>query len=559
MDFVNKAYAQLAELFRSMSVGTRLTAGLLLVVVVVSLAYLFQYQVAGGDEYLLDGRPFTPSELTAIEAAFAQAGLGKSQVAANRIRIPRGQKDVYLAALADNNALPADFYKYLDEATAADSPFASAKSQDIRRANAKQKELALILSRMRGIDSATVHYDEEIKPGLVRQKQKTAMVAIQTSGGELDKQQLKAIKNVVASAYAGLDRDLVTVTDMTSGLSYGGPVGPGGVPEDESIYAEHKQRYESDWRLKITEMLSMIPGVIVGVNVELNPEMEQSTQSVKIDPKPVTVMASEFQKEDTRQQPGLGGRPGAVPNGVSNQPVDLRQVVTSGPESQSTESRSDIQNVPGYDHMTQKKVPLTPKKVTASIEVPASYYTSVWNRRNPPVEGQPPKEPAAADIAKIATETEAKIKETVRNLLPDVAEGTNPYPHIVVSTYTDLPGAPPEPPTTAATAGTWLADNWQTLALIGVGLMSLLMLRSMVRSPAALPATTPVAVAESAAHGRHAANEPAEDEDEPEPAKILRHRFRSGGPDLKAELHEIVKENPDAAATILRAWIGEAA
>jgi flagellar biosynthesis/type III secretory pathway M-ring protein FliF/YscJ len=40
---------------------------------------------------------------------------------------------------------------------------------------------------------------------------------------------------------------------------------------------------------------------------------------------------------------------------------------------------------------------------------------------------------------------------------------------------------------------------------------------------------------------------------------VLRGKFRSGGPDLKSELHEIVKENPDAAATVLRAWIGDAA
>jgi flagellar biosynthesis/type III secretory pathway M-ring protein FliF/YscJ len=39
----------------------------------------------------------------------------------------------------------------------------------------------------------------------------------------------------------------------------------------------------------------------------------------------------------------------------------------------------------------------------------------------------------------------------------------------------------------------------------------------------------------------------------------LKARFQTTGPDLKSELHEIVKENPDAAATILRAWIGEAA
>ena len=49
------------------------------------------------------------------------------------------------------------------------------------------------------------------------------------------------------------------------------------------------------------------------------------------------------------------------------------------------------------------------------------------------------------------------------------------------------------------------------------------------------------------------------EEEDPEPVRILKNRFRSTGPDLKAELHDIVKENPDAAATILRSWIGEAA
>src|SRR4051812_47091583 len=130
MDFLPKAYAQLAELMRSVSVGTRVATALLLVMVVVSLAYLFQYGVAGGDELLLGGRPFSSSEMTAIEAAFAKAGLRKSQVVGSQIRIPRGQKDAYLAALADGNALPADFYTYLDNAVANDSPWASSKSQD---------------------------------------------------------------------------------------------------------------------------------------------------------------------------------------------------------------------------------------------------------------------------------------------------------------------------------------------------------------------------------------------------------------------------------------------
>src|SRR5688572_5868708 len=197
MDFVNKAYAQLAELFRSLSPGTRIVGGLLLAAIAVSVFYLFQYRVSGGEEYLLDGRPFSSSELTAIETAFAKAGLSQSEIVGSRIRIPAGKKDVYLAALADNNALPADFYKHLDEATAADNPFASARSIEMRRWNAKQKELALIISRMRGIESATVQFDEEAKGGLSRQKQKTAMVAVQTTGGALEPEQIRMIKNVI--------------------------------------------------------------------------------------------------------------------------------------------------------------------------------------------------------------------------------------------------------------------------------------------------------------------------------------------------------------------------
>ena len=47
MDFLNKAFAQLSDLFRSMTPGARLTAGLLLVVVIVSLGYLFTHDMSG--------------------------------------------------------------------------------------------------------------------------------------------------------------------------------------------------------------------------------------------------------------------------------------------------------------------------------------------------------------------------------------------------------------------------------------------------------------------------------------------------------------------------------
>lgn len=560
MDFVSQGYAQVVELFRSMSAGTRLATALLLVIVVVSLAYLFQFQASGGAEYLLGGRGFTQSELTAIEAAFAKAGLRKSEVIGSQIRIPRGHKDQYLAALADGNALPADFYKYLDEAIGADNPFSSSKSMDVKRWNAKQKELSLIIGRMSGIESATVQYDEEVKRGLSQQKQKTAMVAVQTRGGQLDEEQVKAIRNVVASAYAGLDRRNISITDL-NGATYGGAIGPDGTSEEESIYAMHKRRYEREWQAKIQQQIAYIPGVIVGVNVELNPETLHTKHSFTPDPKPVAINIQESSKESTTHAPQVGGRVGAQANGVETQ--GNRAIAVSGPaggaESQTTETRSDSKSLPGHDTTVVEMARLVPRKVTASIDIPSSYYTEVWKKRNPQAADKGAKPPDQAELATIEAETKKRLQETVRNLLPDFDKSTNPYPHIVVETFVDLPKAVPAPPSLASNATTWLADNWQTLGVVGLGLLSLLMMRSMVRSTAASPAPASAAAPAGSPAQAHAGSHEPTAEDEPEPVRILKARFTTSGPDLKTELQDIVKENPDTAAAILRSWIGEAA
>src|SRR5688500_7484224 len=101
MNFLNQAYTQLADLFRSMTPAARITTGPLLVVVVVSLAYLFQLKTSGSDEYLFGGRIFSQDELGVMEAAIAQAGLNNAENVGNRIRVPRGLKHKYLAALVD--------------------------------------------------------------------------------------------------------------------------------------------------------------------------------------------------------------------------------------------------------------------------------------------------------------------------------------------------------------------------------------------------------------------------------------------------------------------------
>ena len=95
MDFLNKAFAQFNDLFRSMSPGGRITAGLLLVVAVVSVGYLFQSQVGGGDDYLFGGESIPTPTLQKMEEAFGKAGLNGFTIEGSRVKVPRAQRAAY--------------------------------------------------------------------------------------------------------------------------------------------------------------------------------------------------------------------------------------------------------------------------------------------------------------------------------------------------------------------------------------------------------------------------------------------------------------------------------
>lgn len=557
MDFLNKTLAQLSDLFRSMTPGARITAGLLFAAIVVSLFYLFRTQTTGADELLLGGREFSSAEIAAAEAAFAKADLAHSEIVGNKIKIPRGEKAAYLAALAESGALPEDFGTALTTAAGSENPFMSSRSLDLKVHTAKQRELSLIISRMQGIEIATVTYDEIDKPGFPRRKEKSAMVAVKPSiGSEVSSEQVRAIRNTVAGAYAGLDRNSVTVTDIGTGRSYAG-VSPDGLSTAEDhVYAEAKQRFEHDWQAKILARLSMIPGVVVGVNVDLDPEVLHQTSSHKVDPKAVAVQTSESTETSASTQPTTGGRPGAVPNSLVNAPASVSQ--EKGASSNTERNDSTQASVVGQDHITSRRAPLTPRQVQAVVDVPMSYYRKIWQERNPPAAGEQAKAPTQAELDKIEVETRKRIEDTVVKLLPRPESGNDPFVPVTVTSFQDLAQAPIAGPSTIDAATTWLGSNWQTVAMILVGLFSLMMLRSMLQGSLPAPTTAPETSAAAASAG---ASHPATEDPDNEPAsvKMPRRKFNSSGPTLRDELREIVKEDPDAAATVLRAWIGDAA
>jgi flagellar M-ring protein FliF len=135
------------------------------------------------------------------------------------------------------------------------------------------------------------------------------------------------------------------------------------------------------------------------------------------------------------------------------------------------------------------------------------------------------------------------------------------FKYVRVVVLDSLPAPTIEPPSTVSQATTWLSRYWSTLAMLGVAMFSLLVLRSVVKGGPPIAAAAAGAGPALTLHGDEATAAPApRTEGEPEEAGDDRPRLRlKKNKSVKDDLVEIVKDDPDTAAEILRSWIGKPA
>jgi flagellar M-ring protein FliF len=554
MDFLNQAMAQLADLFRSMTPAARITSGLLLAVVIISLAYLFNHQIASGDSFLLGGQSFTSAELSAMEAAFGKAGLNDYSIEGSRVKVPGGQKSAYLAALADSGALPANFGDFLTSAIAKVGPFTSRSQQDELLEQAKERELAGIILSMQGVEKASVQYDREKKTGFAQSAVAKASVGVKRHGTlPLDEKQVPMIRHLVAGAFAGLSPEHVTVVDL-NGRTYSANSGDGPGSASEDPFVSRTKEFQAMYETQIYSALTYVPGVTVTANVELNKELAVRQEKDSYDPKAVaTLMSREETQTTTARGASGGGRPG-IEAQSPNQSARLSSASSGGTESSDESTVNEVQNAPSRERTLTQLAGLTPKRISVSVGIPSTYFESVWRQRNPASPGQAPRALDKNALDQIQKDETDKIRAHVSTLIPQPAEGVDAASLVTVTTFQHVVIDASDGPPAAERVFAWLGNYWGTLATLGLVLFSLLMLRSLARSQPAnapgLPVIAPQLLAQAAAD----AAKP------PEPAKP-KSRFKrklGAGVSLRDELAEMVREDPDAAANILRGWIGNA-
>ncbi|MCA9189108.1 MAG: hypothetical protein KDA99_25965 [Planctomycetales bacterium] len=185
-----------------------------LAMVIASIA-LWQSLLSVPNEFLLGGREFSERELTDMAGAFARAELDDYELVGNKLRVPRRQRQKYLRALVDSNAMPQDL-DLLDAETSVNDSIWTTSQQRLEQSRlAKQRRIATMLRAMRDIHEATVEFDTERGGGWNKQQRATALVAVRARQGiELDQRRLDEIRQMVASAIGGLSAENVVVADL---------------------------------------------------------------------------------------------------------------------------------------------------------------------------------------------------------------------------------------------------------------------------------------------------------------------------------------------------------
>lgn len=553
MDFFNQTIAQIRELFASMTPGARVTAGLLVAVVVISMGFLFQQVAVGPDEYLFGGESLDRRQLPRMEAAMSAAGI-KYETQGTKIRVSPGDKNAAIAAIADAGELPPEFHKIMDDAINGGSLFDFRDTKMQRMRAAREHQASLILGDFPWVEKADVIYNERQGTGLNASRHATAAVSILPAVGEsLNSQRARAVKEFVSGACDVAIEDIV-ITNLGSDMLAGGD---GGVSADDFEHPLDRLRVRESDRLRniILKQLSDIPGVRVEVNPRIDPKSEERVVQITPESEPVTLSKKEQLQEESHTTGGDGSRVGVEAQAAQGPPSANRDDVALAQDQTTKMSENkDIASAVGTKRMETVTAGFVLEEAEASVVVPISYVKAVFRERNPTPEGQAPKEIDANQLDQLQTTIRSEIEGIVEPLLPKLALGENDFKQVKVNFVTDLPQAAFPSPSIATSAMGMLGTHANTLAMLGLAVAGLVMLRSMVTSAGGKERTAQSMPSLKIESDKQAEAD-AMDGDEAQRPKLKLRKADT----LKGDLSEMVASDPDAAAAILRSWINNAA
>ena len=468
----------------------------------------------------------------------------------SELLVPTEQRYAIVAKLLDADVMSPDqinFEKLIEQ----DSPFLTRQQHDRRWLIAKMNVLSMMISRMRGIERATVLIDPSSRGGLGRTTvPPSASVIVTPRVGPLSQAQVESIAQLVAHSEAALDVGNVAIVDTTTGRSHHAR------DEDDvtsGLNLERKLALEKEVKNTLLTALEYIPGVRVAVNVMVN----TTTQSTRVDQfqAPLSAPTSESSESETETNQRQAGAPGIQ----SNTGLEIASFGPLG--SNRTLDRSESKLVTRFPN--QRTLEEDPKgyalKINSTVGIPRSYFIAMYQQD----QDDPTAVPDAATLQMVEDTEIARITSDLEPLI-DTGPFDDAVPGLlVVSSYPDFamptPVSPagvevvPESWTGAMVGGSLVRYvGLGSLAFISLAMMFLMVRKASVREELPLPAELvglppALEVDDSDVVGEAEESTMALEGVELDDAELRRSQ-------LLEQINETIKTGPEEAATLIRRW-----
>ncbi len=537
----------LRDTFLQLPMPTRVIGGSMIAVIAIGL-----WMLASGTgrtasmERLFSSNSLTDDEINRVLAAFSAARLNGWNVEHNRIYVPSSARDEYFRAVSDADALPLGDGSMIEKAMSQASPLDSDSRRRSMENHGKERELGRQIRSYPEITRATVIYDS-LKRGFAVDHRQSASVIVTPIGSDpLPAPMIRAIKETVRAAYAGMSLEDVTVTDVNAR-------GTTVVNETDDLFQQRK-KWEEYYTQKARILLSGYGALSIDATVDIDPSLGSEKAKLVYDQQPTTLQEQSASTNSEVNRPLPSGAPGANTNGVGNQsraidPAQQMQV------SKTTQKNESTIKVPGEEFETSKSAGFQPQRVSFSIGIPESYYDQAWKidflKQNPDAKPEDFKAMDTDQRTKLKAATANDIRNAIKPILLEGPAGEDRFPLVEVWDHRDLPEVPYAAPSMSDKTISWLSKSWQTLAMLGLAIVALVMVRGMSK----MGASSPMPDFEEG-FGLELPKPPAEEmlaEEDSGP------RLTITGQHLKQELTQLVGTNPEAAANVLRKWLDGAA
>ena len=537
--------SQAAALWADLAPSQRLTLGAVVVGLMVGLGSLMGGADSGEMVSLSAGKAFTVEEAMHAESVLMAAGLDDFEQRGGQILVPRAEADRYNAALIAGGGMPTNWAEEWESQTAKLGQFAGTRQREDGMEIARAKMVSDYLRQLPDVAQASVIWDADARPGWRSTPRAKATVFLRPhSGREITPELAAAVRLAVSNSKRHLASEDVVVMDMVRGRTLDGSgAGPFG---DETLSRVHT--LTDMYRQRIRQALDYIPGVRVGVNVNIEKLRDSVRREQRINPKEtVSVVADTRNVRDSVQRTASAAEPGAT----ANVGLDLQTARGPGETRESTDVADSSVQTASFEVTESTLVGGMAESVTASVSIPKDYYRTVAMTRSPlKTKDDPTEDEIDAVAQQVEAEVVAAVEAKVAQILPPSAAADPNARRVVVDSIVVPDAAALDPGVPLSVTASDLADRWgRPLALTALAIAALVLVNRSISRP--MPELPQLAPEPPPADG------PAEMTEEQRIESEFPGLFAPPANKKREHLQTVVRDNPELAASVVAGWIAE--